>query len=478
MRKKFLINIAFLVTLNLLVKPFWIFGIDRTIQDMVGNAQYGLYFAMFNFSFLFSTILDAGITNYNNQSVAQNHNFLHQNFAKLASLKLVLGAVYLTVTIWAGFYMNFGFNGMELLIFLTLNQFILSFTLFLRSNISGLQIFWLDSLLSVLDRLLLIAICAALIWGGITHQLFKIKWLAYAQTVAYSVTFVLALLIVVSKSGSFVSTPKIQFVKSTFKKSLPFAFIILFMSLYFRIDAVMIKELLPDGNAQAGLYAQGYRFLDIINNFIFLFTSILFPLFSKEIANGKSIQKLVSFSTELLTLPFAVITGLALFFSSQIMELTYLDTNQNASNTFNVLLIGYLPMVFSSVFGTVLTAAGKLKSMLVLSGLSFLLNIILNLVLIPKHGIIGAAFASFASQLFMGVGCTISTFQYFKIKLSLFYFLRSVSFAVLSLGVVFLVLPKLNLLQNLSVLLLLGSLHGLYFIFSSYKEFKMLTLKS
>jgi hypothetical protein len=38
MRKKFALNLLFLLAANLLVKPFWIFGIDRVVQNKVGPA--------------------------------------------------------------------------------------------------------------------------------------------------------------------------------------------------------------------------------------------------------------------------------------------------------------------------------------------------------------------------------------------------------------------------------------------------------
>ena len=56
MQRKFLTNLGLLLFLNLLIKPFWIFGIDRTVQNTVGVEEYGFYFVVFNFSFLFNII--------------------------------------------------------------------------------------------------------------------------------------------------------------------------------------------------------------------------------------------------------------------------------------------------------------------------------------------------------------------------------------------------------------------------------------
>ena len=64
MSKKILTNVFLLLAINLLIKPFWILGIDRTVQNTVGNDVYGAYMVMFNISLMFTMLLDFGINNY------------------------------------------------------------------------------------------------------------------------------------------------------------------------------------------------------------------------------------------------------------------------------------------------------------------------------------------------------------------------------------------------------------------------------
>ena len=474
MRKKFILNIFFLISLNLLIKPFWIFGIDRTIQNVVGSESYGLFFTLFNLSFIFNFILDAGISNYNNQSVAQNSNFLTKHFSNLAGLKLLLGLVYLTLSLISGYFLNYSGTELKLLLFLTLNQFLLSFILFLRSNISGLQIFWLDSIISISDRLLLILICAVLLWAPFIDSTFQIEWLAYSQTAAYLITMIVSYLIVISKSKKHFHFPNKSFIISILKKSLPFAFIILFMTLYFRVDAIMIEQLLPNGKYQAGLYAQGYRFLDMINNFIFLFIGILFPLLSKQISLGEPIKKLVQFCIEILALPILFVVGMGLFLAHDIIALSYDDVQHESGTALMILLCSYVPLIFAQVYGTALTAGGKLKEMIMISGLSFFVNIVLNFLLIPIMGIVGAAFTSLASQFVMAFGCYLLANRHFKLN---------VPFMKLADGIAGLVsvLAFINYYQNLlstqTVFLILISISvviTLIFIGVRVKEFNML----
>ena len=90
MQNKFIKNIIFLLFLNLLVKPFWILGVDREVQNMLGDKSYGLYLAIFNFSYLFYIILDLGITNFNSRNIAQDNKSLSKHFAGLSEVKLIL----------------------------------------------------------------------------------------------------------------------------------------------------------------------------------------------------------------------------------------------------------------------------------------------------------------------------------------------------------------------------------------------------
>ncbi|MFM9006062.1 MAG: hypothetical protein ACKOSR_11255, partial [Flavobacteriales bacterium] len=60
--RSFYSNLFFSLGLNLLVKPLAIFLIDAAVQNEVG-AEYGLYFAVFNLSLIFSILFDLGINN-------------------------------------------------------------------------------------------------------------------------------------------------------------------------------------------------------------------------------------------------------------------------------------------------------------------------------------------------------------------------------------------------------------------------------
>lgn len=418
MRRKFFTNLLFLLFLNLLVKPFWIFGIDRTVQNVVGAQEYGLYFSLFNFSLLLNIILDFGITNFNNRNIAQNHQILSKSLSGIVVLRFILAIVYAIITLIIAIVIGYEARQMYLLLFLILNQFIASFILYLRSNISGLQLFKTDSIISVLDRTIMIIICSILLWSGITKSAFRIEWFIYAQTSAYLFAVLIALLVVFSKSGFFKLNFDFTYFLAILKKSYPFAILTLLMAVYFRIDSVLLERLLPTGKEQAGIYAQAYRILDAVSMFAFLFAGLLLPMFSRMLKQKESINKLTFFSLFLLMLPVIGITEASFFYRKPIITLLYHQHVESSALIFGVLILSYVGISVSYIFGTLLTANGSLKQLNIMAATGVLLNIVLNLILIPKYEALGAAIANLVTQSYVALVQAILVFKIFQFRFS------------------------------------------------------------
>ncbi len=413
--KKFTESIIILLVLNLLVKPFWIFGIDRTIQNKVGADQYGLYFSLFSFSLLFNIVADFGITNYNNRNIAQHHQLIAQQVGRILPIKFLLGVIYAMITLVAAIFIDYSPHQITLLIWLTTNQVLITGTQYLRSNISGLQLFKTDSLVSITDKFILILICSYLLWWP-SNSSFKIEWLVYAQTIAYSSSLIIAFLVVIKKAGKINFDFKLGNAILTLKQSFPFAILIFLMVFYTRIDAVMLERMLPDGKIQAGIYAQGFRILDALSMIAYLFASILLPLFAKMIKEKQAINETLSHSFALLIIPSLGLSVAILFYAKEFMQLLYHEHIIESAKVLSLLIIGFIGIAITYIFGTLLTAAGKLKALNRIAFGAVITNILLNALLIPHYGVIGAAFSSMLTQVLMGLIQGIIVIVVFGIK--------------------------------------------------------------
>jgi O-antigen/teichoic acid export membrane protein len=418
MQKKFVTNLAFLLFLNLLVKPFYILGIDAEVQNQVGTAVYGNYFAILNFSFLLNILLDMGITNYNTRNIAQHSQMLNKHLSSILSLKFILGTLYISVTLLTGLLVGYGSDQMKLLLILGFNQALVSLILYLRSNLAGLLLFKQDSVISILDRSLLILFCSVLLWGNVTDQAFQIEWFVYAQTAAYAVTALAAFVLVLRKSKSFRLKFKIPFSMMILKQSFPFALLFLLMTFYSRIDSVMLERMLPDGKEQAGIYAQGFRLLDAANMIAYLFAALLLPIFSRMIKEKESVADLVVLSFKILFSGAFVVAVGCFIYSDQMMAMRYSESFIASGPVFGILMCCFVAISTTYIFGTLLTANGSLKALNLMAVAGIIINIVLNLVLIPKYAAYGSAVATLFTQFLTAIIQVIIAQYIFKFRVN------------------------------------------------------------
>jgi len=473
MKKKFLSSLLILLGVNLLIKPVWILGIDRNVQNITGAEEYGLYFAILNLSFLFNIMLDLGLTNFNNRNIAQHSQLLKKHISSIFILKFVLAFGYSVITFVAGYFLGFDSRQFYFLIFLSINQFLLSFILYLRSNISALQMFKTDSILSVLDRSFMIVLCSVLIWGGFTGS-FTIEKFIYAQTVAYLGTFLTCLLIIIIKTGFFKPKWNYPFFIMILKQSAPYALLILLMTFYTRVDAILIEYILENDKYYTGVYAAAFRLLDSFVMIGYLFAVLLFPLFSKMLKIKTPVNDVLKSSFGMLFV-FSVIVVLgSYFYHIKIIELLYHDHIQESAMVLRILMFSLIPVSLSYIYGTLLTANGNLKTLNIIALFGMLINITINLILIPKIQALGAAIASCATHFFVVSLQIVMVHKIFQFKIKYRFLLRLILFVITT--VIIFYLSNLYI-ESWLIGIIASSLFGLFFaiiygILHPYKSIK------
>jgi len=427
-----------LLFLNFLVKPFYILGIDAEIQNRVGAEDYGMYFSLLGFTFLFTIFLDVGIVNFTTRTISQQPFLIQKYFSKVFSLRILLALIYGVLVLILGGIIGYNQSEIYLLLWLIFNQILAGFTLYFRSNLTGLLLFKYDSIVSVLDRFLLIIICSILLWGGVTTEPFQIYWFVYAQTFAYGVSAITALIFLLSNQKLKKLNWDKLFSMAILRQSAPYALLILLMTFYYRADSVMLERMLEDGKTQAGIYANGFRFFEAANNIAFLFATLLLPLFSNLLKNKKPVASLVKIASSIL-IPGAILVAITCFlFSQQLIDARYINSTFQSGQVFGILMICFVFISTTYIFGTLLTANGNLKTLNKIAFGGVVLNIILNLILIPKYQAYGAAIASLITQGLTTIAQVWLCKSYFNLKMNSSLITRGFIFTAicLALGVI------------------------------------------
>jgi O-antigen/teichoic acid export membrane protein len=400
-KKKFIFDLAILLVLNLLIKPFWTIIIEPKVQGQIGNVSFGEYSVIFYYSMLLNIFLDFGLTNFNNRNIAQNSQLLSKHFSKMLSFKFALGFFYMAVSFVIGFFF-LGYN-FKLLLILCFNTFVLSFIAFLRSNLQALHLFRLDSILSVLDRVIMIAIVVAMLFHLFGMEV-SAENFVYAQTIGYVLTAIICFIVVLSKTHTFKLNWDAAFNKMILKKSLPYAVLVLLMTIYNRLDMVMIEQILGDdfGKSESGIYVKSFRLLDAANQIATLFAIQLIPLFSRMLKHKENIENIVKLSFTLLLTPALIVSVSTIFYAENFFEKIYTGDTEGYL-ILAVIMSCFTGVCLTCIFGTLLTASGNLKRQNYVALGAIAINVILNFILIPKYHAMGSAISSLVTQMVAGL---------------------------------------------------------------------------
>ena len=201
--------------------------------------------------------------------------------------------------------------------------------------------------------------------------------------------------------------PSRKVIRVLMQQALPFAVGNLFNLVYFRIDAIMLSKLSPDGVDANTWYGLAYTLVNAITILPGAFMmGAMFPVLSRLYENERDrLSEAYTFSVR-----WMVITGipLAIGLATLSQEVSNLMFSKYTPDTIEKISSAILwlsasgGMVFlSTVVITMLRAADKRSVFSILMGTTALLNIVLNFILIPRLNHVGAAIAMVISEVYL-----------------------------------------------------------------------------
>jgi stage V sporulation protein B len=169
-----------------------------------------------------------------------------------------------------------------------------------------------------------------------------------------------------------------------------------------QMDSLMIGYYL--NSASVGCYAIAFILLQILILIADSTQAVTYPIMSNYYGktNFKAIQNLIKNIMLKVFIICIIISLFLIIFGKQIISV-YNKEFLNAYSPLLVLLIGYSLYAPIQAVGGFLSSIGKVNIMFNLSCLSLVINFLLNMILIPKFGLMGAAIATSTSLVFISL---------------------------------------------------------------------------
>ena len=190
----------------------------------------------------------------------------------------------------------------------------------------------------------------------------------------------------------------LDFLKDVLKEALPFALITVFTMILHWIDTVMLSFI--KGDAVAGWYNTAYRLFFVLLMIPSALNVAIFPVMSRLHVSSKDALKFAyEKSFKYLTIIAIPIGVGGTLLAEKIILLIFGNQYQPAVIIFQILILSAVFVFMGTPASSLLNSTNRQVELAKIVGVSVVLNIFLNFLLIPKYSYIGAGIATTISTL-------------------------------------------------------------------------------
>lgn len=371
----------------------------RSMGSESGN--YGRFTSLVVYSALVSIVADLGLRPLFTREVAKRRELLSPYLNSILSLKLVLSVPVLVILYVA---VTIGLPGLNPYVLPTFALLIAtSFSNQLRATFYAVGELRYEAI-AIISESLVLLVAAVLV------ALARFPWWAFlwVYTASYAFTAVYAAAIAVLRfDHRFRFDLGYARLSMLARQSLPFGLTVVLSTLYFKVDVPILK--IFTSFVAVGIYGAAYKYLEAV---VFVPQTLMDPIFPalSQLAHSRA-DRLAGAATKVYKMLAVVglpITLGMLVFAAPIIRYT-IPGYEKAIPVLQVLAFGVFFLFVNNVFLYTLNAMGRQSDSTRLAVISLVVNVALNLVLIPSKnqyygGYLGAAWATGLTELGLFIG--------------------------------------------------------------------------
>lgn len=395
-KKSFSANTFFLLT-GQYANRFFMFLFFIIFARSLGDNLVGQYSIAVTFTSFITMFVVFGFDKIVERGIAQNNRDLF-----ILVISALIGVfIFWLISIPATFFLLTKLDYSRNVIFTIqiLTLYVISSALLIVFNASfrGLERMDFEASLTFFSGFLF------LLLGSFATLYFKnIIYIALAMVIERTITVVIAIWIFIriAKRNIVEVFTKIStkewfaFLKST----LPFVGVALIALLYQRVDILILAEFLSDGDV--GQYSTAYRVFEILILLPSMIATAAFPIMTQsQKLDRKVYQNIAGKSIQYSLVALLPIIIGAFFLGQSVIEIIFGEQFRPAGILLKILVWGLLSQAINNTLGRGIIAYHHEKSLIIIGFLSLAVNITLNIILIPKIGVIGAVWATLGSYL-------------------------------------------------------------------------------
>lgn len=382
-------NSGFLLISRVITKVISFF-ILLYIARYLGPSDFGKYSFAFAFIYFFSFIPDLGIHQILVREAAKDEKTMDKLIGNATIIKSILSIFAFLLCCLAISITDYPSS--------TKNAVYIAALGLLVTSISGFGIVYEVKLR--MDYSILFSITSRVFF--LLSVLYLIRYnpnLYLFVGVSVAADFIHNILMTIFSKHFVIPKFKIEYnlVKKIMLEALPIAVSTVFIMIYFRIDMVMLSFLTND--TDVGFYSAAYRLTEALTFIPSVLMVSIYPIMSRYFSEGNKIFDYIYTKSFKILFAVGLLIGIVITLLSEKIILGIYGLEYYGSVIALQLLIWATSIMFvNHLLSSTYIASGNQKIMAKISAIAAILNVGLNLFLIPSYSYIGASIATLFTE--------------------------------------------------------------------------------
>jgi O-antigen/teichoic acid export membrane protein len=410
---------AFLSHAIRLLANFLVFVI---IARAVGIEEFGKFTFAFTFATMFLYMANFGLDKLTTLEISRDRTFLGQYYGSVMVTRVLLSLITLLLTWMVINAMHYPEDTKALVYILALSVMLNSFIMSFNAVFQGIEKLKYETIVAFINNgLLLILTSVALKLGG---GLIAVALIFLSSRVT---GFFAALFIHKSKVGKINLSFQYQVCKDIILKAWPFAFWSISTVLLYNIDTVLLSYF--KGDYVVGLYQPAIKIISALTVIPLMLDNSFFPVLSRLHDQKESFDDLAKKLNSILFLIGVPLMSGIFVLADKMIIIIYGEKFLESAIVLQILSLVLLLRFSIKAHESMLIALGKQKSIFYIILSAIILNVVLNILLIPIFGMMGAAISSLTANIVI-----IASYIYLSKKEQKVFLMEGNTLLILSFG--------------------------------------------
>lgn len=383
---------ATILLISQIITYVMVFFVTMYMARYLGILNFGIISLALSITAITGVISDLGLGSLTVRELSRDKTLTDKYFSNVFIIKIFLCLLTLLITFVIVKNLNYHDPTKIIIYIITISMLINTFNGIMNSIFQANQLMEFLAIGTVINSSILLI-------GTLIGMYFKLNVIYFAliYVIASLLTLIPTLIFYVKKFSLPELKIDLNFIKPILNKSLPFGIASVFVIVYYSIDSIMLSVM--SGSEAVGFYNASYRILFIFLALFNVYITAIFPIMSNFYVTSRESLKFAfekSFKYLLIiSIPLTIGTILT---ANKVILLIYGESYLPSVLALQVLICTIIFMFLNGLISNLLSSTNRQRVVMTVTGFGAALNIILNLILIPKFSFIGASIATVITE--------------------------------------------------------------------------------